>query len=235
MKCWLGIFVLFIFPVICNILVLTHCSCFVVAGKGTDWLMFFGSYFGGAIAAVTSFVILWYNRQDNQRQQSLLIKNQEWHLAHEEIVKEIQEIAGSLGKCSVTQIINLDYLANSSNPCNTDLFRLQTLYETIQSLKISAQIWFDCDMDKGQQTQPYRTDFYQSYKGYLEDISCVIAEVIKNKGKATLEVSTQIKQLESQKEEILKRAQAYIKCRIYELNKDRLIWIQEYQKSLQFN
>lgn len=62
-----GILVIAVIPALINFLILQP-SIFEFVGKGTDWLMFWGSYLGAVISAGVAFIILYIQRIDNEKQ-----------------------------------------------------------------------------------------------------------------------------------------------------------------------
>lgn len=223
-KYWWAVAAICLCPILCNILVCTYCSCFVVACNASDWLQFFGNYFGSVITAVVSFVVLWYTRKDYFGQMKLETQLQEEQMAHAEIVDEIHDLSDRLAQNVITPLFNLKTLSSSDVKEYKNLLpMLQEKHAKIKGLQYSARIMYGCD-NAGCQSFL----FLQKYLSHTEDILRVISSFIKlitNEERSNdkvkfasscMEDGKMVEMLEAQQEEVFKAAQEYIKFRLQE-------------------
>ena len=81
MKKWLFtvIIVLTIIPIVLNIILgATNPFDIGIVGNNVDWLLFYGSYLGGVIAAIIAFVTMWQTSKHNTL--SIMIQRQETYI-----------------------------------------------------------------------------------------------------------------------------------------------------------
>lgn len=143
MKKWLFIvlIVLAITPIALNIILgATNPFDIGIVGNNVDWLLFYGSYLGGAIAAIIAFVTMWQTSKHNTL--SIMIQRQETYIENLslELGKRISKFEfWNIGKAALISNENLlAYLPTAIEELNNmskEAMQLYNAYGLLHSHK----------------------------------------------------------------------------------------------------
>lgn len=164
----IGIALLFLIsPIILNfILGLETPKIIDIVGDSTDWLSFYGSYFGALIAASISFFIL-YKTIDHNRKSAELSRKQ----------VEIDKLAERLGEC--ISLFNFNLIANNGIPYekmdsfHIQIEKLEEYYFEIDKMSKRLKLYYS--VNKSDESHSFFSNLKKCVELFQEYISKVIS------------------------------------------------------------
>jgi hypothetical protein len=155
MKRYLYIFIfivaVIIIPLLLNFIIGLHTpNNITIVGKPSDWLLFYGSYFGGALTAIIAFVALFLESKRNKKSIEIAYK--------QKTVKELElTLADSVSLFDYSRIGTVSLFLEDRSQYNSVLKEMD---EYLNKVTTTANAWGVIYSDS---TQPEVREFQSAY------------------------------------------------------------------------